>query len=342
MIPSWSCSNEKIQLAHDLADRMIQEIERHDGHPIQGIDVPRVGAFPIPKSSIRLPGIEPTLYIRNVVATWNMGFAVNLGKIAYLWRTKMPAKYNPSRFAAMRVTIFTPGQPSTVALMFSNGNVVHTGGRTEWHTRSDAWSFCEMLSRLGIPARVHDFRIRNIVSSFHFGHPVNCFELQEILGMRATFKPREIQCCFIRHPDRVKEVELVFLTGGTVITGVKTREQIEQAFREIYHLGESVSHNYGENAKSGYRFSRQREMSSSDKLEGINKKIGRMKHAREIAQTGRSISTSLAKTITKKDKSSVPFISFLNNRLRLENQQPFSLLLSGSTATSSNATEEIL
>jgi len=216
------------------------------------------------------------------VATWNMGVAVNLRKIAYLSRSTLPAKFNPTRFAAMRVTIFTPGQPPTVALMFANGNVVHTGGRTEWHTRSDAWSFCQTLSKMGIPARVHDYRIRNIVSSFHFGHPVNCFELKAKLKARVTFNPREIQCAFIRHPDRNKEVELVFLTGGTVITGIKTREQIEIAFRQVYEYGESVSHGYGEEDKTSYRFSQQREMSSQKNVAGVNKRIGRLKEARKV------------------------------------------------------------
>jgi TATA-box binding protein (TBP) (component of TFIID and TFIIIB) len=322
VIPLYSCSTEKIDLARKMAqDLLVQSGEAATTLPRMA---PKMNSYNLPRSSIRVPGISPTLYIRNVVATWNMGFAVNLKKIAYLFRRELPAKFNPTRFAAMRVTI---GNPPTVVLMFSNGNVVHTGGRTEWHTRSEAWRFCQTLVRIGIPARVHDFRIRNIVSSFHFGHPVNCFELKEKLGIRATFKPREIQCCFIRHPERAKEVELVFLTGGTVITGVKTRDQIENAFKEVYELGESVGHNYGEASKSGYRFSQQREMSSREKLQGVNKRIGKMKTARVLGQVGRAVSTSLAAKLAKKDKAAVPFISFLDTRIQMPNQTPFTPLL---------------
>mgnify|MGYP002390254872 CR=1 FL=1 len=321
MIPLYSCSTDKIELARKMAKELIVECENATGQKMPKPPL-KLNAYNLPYSSINVRDVKPTLFIRNVVATWNMGFAVNLKKIAYLIRRELPAKFNPTRFAAMRVTI---GNPPTVVLMFSNGNVVHTGGRTEWHTRSEAWRFCQTLVRIGIPARVHDFRIRNIVSSFHFGHPVNCFELKEKLGIRATFKPREIQCCFIRHPERDKEVELVFLTGGTVITGVKTREQIENAFKEVYELGESVGHNYGEDSKSGYRFSRQREMSSREKLKGVNKRIEKMKVARAIGQTGRAVSTSLAAKLAAKDKSAVPFISFLDTRIQIAGQTSFSM-----------------
>jgi TATA-box binding protein (TBP) (component of TFIID and TFIIIB) len=241
---------------------------------------PTVPNLTLPHSTVRLEGIEPILYIRNVVATYSIGVRVNLQKLAFLMQRTLPGKYNPTGFAAMRITVFTEGFMKTVALLFSNGIVVHAGGRSEEHTLHDAWALCAYLAKkLGIPASLHNFCIRNIVSSFQFGHPIDCFQIAEKLGLRASFDPEDIQCCFIRDPEQGRRVALVFLTGGCVITGVLSHDRIEEAFRQVYEIGASVRHHFGTDSKSSYRIRHKRVAGSEPRLRSINKSLTRLTQA---------------------------------------------------------------
>lgn len=328
VIPRASCSDANVELCRQVANEILTTMKELNPQEVDN-NVPPPEVEIVPFSTIRLEGIKPLLKFSNVVATWNIGRGINLKKIAFLHRMELPTKFNQKRFAAMRITIFSEGQPPTAVLVFANGNVVHTGGRSEWHTRGDAWKACALLNRIGIPAFVNYFCIQNIVCTFHFGHPVDCFALKEKMKMRAQFNPKKIQCCFIRDPTpgRQNEVKLLFLPGGTVLTGMKTREQIERAFREAYELGESVGHGYGNDSKTGYRFSKQREMSTDEKLLGVNKKISKMSKARALGKASRQVvNMSLIERLTKKDKTIVPFHGPVDTTQQIADQPAFSMV----------------
>jgi TATA-box binding protein (TBP) (component of TFIID and TFIIIB) len=253
-----------------------------------------VPEYVVPMSYFNFPEI-PTVYIRNCVSTYFLGVHLNLEKLAFVLQSQLPGKFNPSGFAAMRITIFSEGSLKTVALAFSNGKVVHTGGRSEWQTRNDAWKFVAYLNRFGIPAELINFKIENIVCSFQFGHPINCFEIVEKLGIRASFKPKDIECCFIRNPKWKECVILMFLTGGTVITGIKDRKDIEKAAREAFTIGKSVGHDFQGASKSSYsNFIKRKKIDNERTISKINNNIKEI----AISKIGEGYS---GRTLTKEE-----------------------------------------
>jgi len=285
-VPQSSLKDEQQKLVNDMIATALEEMDKTPSRVTRKI----VSTSPnliIPRSFFQFEEVKPVLNIRNVVATYSIGIMPNLKKLAFLMGDTLPGKYDPDGFAAMRITIFIAGSVKTVALLFSNGNVVHTGGKSEWHTRYVAWYFCHYLRSIGLKeAQLCQFRIQNIVSSFQFGHPINCYEIVEKLGsIRASFKPSAIQCCFIKNPEKGRQVALVFLAGGCVLTGMKTREQILEAFEEVIDIGASVSHDFGGDSKSSYCHKKEREITSDKHVGVVNKNITLLSHSKNVERS---------------------------------------------------------
>jgi TATA-box binding protein (TBP) (component of TFIID and TFIIIB) len=179
----------------------------------------------------------PPCRIVNVVCTYNLGVRINLKKLSLLMRHKIPSKYRPDEFAAMMITVKANGIPQTVALLFGSSNIVHVGCRTEEHARLSAWMFCYMINeRLGLDATVSKFRIRNMVSCFSVGHPVDLEALQKDVGARASYDPELIKSCRIRDLLGPSQVGIVYPTGKIVITGPKERVHIIRLYRSLLEL----------------------------------------------------------------------------------------------------------
>jgi TATA-box binding protein (TBP) (component of TFIID and TFIIIB) len=184
---------------------------------------------------IRIKDIDVPLILRNIVVTYNLGpkaGSINLGKIALL--RLLPLNYNPKKFAAGILPVLSNGGYRTTALIFENGNVVHTGATNEGDAMVAAHSLAWMFRRmLGVPADVTDFRVTNMVASFNMGQRINCFALRDLFGQCARFDPELIQSCSIHEPG-TNVVALVYFTGGGVCTGNKTREGLIEQFRCLY------------------------------------------------------------------------------------------------------------
>ncbi len=168
----------------------------------------------------------PPFCIANVVCTFNLGCSVNLKAISLLHGSVLPGKFNIRGFAAMIINGKYDGDYFT-ALIFATSNVVFTGGKTEDRARTGAWALVSYIqSRLGIPAVVCGFAIRNIVTYFSLGSKVELSELCKSCGALAHLKPELIHCGIVRNLVNPNQVLLVYITGKMVGTGGKTREEI--------------------------------------------------------------------------------------------------------------------
>ena len=203
-----------------------------------------------PNNIISNPGVPDARTI-NVVATYSLTkmdserrpcrVRINLARLAKVTRN-VPVKYSPSNFAA--VILYIESKPhnlkKTTVLMFSTGNIVHTGATTEQHARLSAHYFIHFLNKsLEIPAILSDFVVVNIVATIeNMGFKVDVEELGKSLGSRATYDPRGkngFPACRIRSAvDRRKQVSLVCFSGSVVITGCRTREDIRTNQKNIY------------------------------------------------------------------------------------------------------------
>ncbi len=204
-----------------------------------------------PLNVISCPGIPDARTI-NVVATYSLlgkdpatgrlsKIRINLARLAKVVRN-VPVKYSPSNFAA--VILYFESKPETLkkttVLMFSTGNIVHTGATSEWHALRSAHYFVGFLNKnLGINAYMNDFVVVNIVATVdNVGFKVDVKELGKNLGSRATYEPEGkngFPACRIRSVvDRKKQVSLVCFSGSVVITGCRTREDIRINQKNVY------------------------------------------------------------------------------------------------------------
>ncbi|CAH7690830.1 transcription factor TFIID-domain-containing protein [Phakopsora pachyrhizi] len=170
-------------------------------------------------------GVVPTL--QNIVATVNLECRLDLKTIALHARN---AEYNPKRFAAVIMRI---REPKTTALIFASGKMVVTGAKSEDDSRLAARKYARIVQKLGFEAKFTEFKIQNIVGSCDVKFPIRLEGLAYNHGHFSSYEP-ELFPGLIYRMVKPKVVLLIFVSGKIVLTGAKVREEIYQAFNNIY------------------------------------------------------------------------------------------------------------
>jgi len=179
-----------------------------------------------PFGATRMNEITPN--IQNVVCTVNLGVQLDLKRIALKARN---AEYNPRRFAAVIMRI---RDPKTTALIFSSGKMVITGAKSEEAARTSCRKYTRIIQRLGYGyAKFLEFKIQNIVASCDIHFPVRLESLAHAHNQFCSYEP-ELFPGLIYRMITPKVVLLVFVSGKLVLTGAKKRNDIYQAFNNIY------------------------------------------------------------------------------------------------------------
>ncbi|KAJ3412246.1 TATA-box-binding protein [Chytridiales sp. JEL 0842] len=164
---------------------------------------------------------------KNIVATVNLDCKLDLKTIALHARN---AEYNPKRFAAVIMRI---REPKTTALIFASGKMVVTGAKSEDDSKHAARKYARIIQKLGFPAKFTDFKIQNIVGSCDVKFPIRLEGLVYAHGHFASYEP-ELFPGLIYRMVKPKIVLLIFVSGKIVLTGAKVRDEIYQAFENIY------------------------------------------------------------------------------------------------------------
>ncbi|GLH06850.1 hypothetical protein R5R35_011632 [Gryllus longicercus] len=173
------------------------------------------------------PGIVPQL--QNIVSTVNLCCKLDLKKIALHARN---AEYNPKRFAAVIMRI---REPRTTALIFSSGKMVCTGAKSEEDSRLAARKYARIIQKLGFPAKFLDFKIQNMVGSCDVKFPIRLEGLVLTHGQFSSYEP-ELFPGLIYRMVKPRIVLLIFVSGKVVLTGAKVRQEIYEAFDNIYPI----------------------------------------------------------------------------------------------------------
>ncbi|KAI0563380.1 TATA-box binding protein [Gracilaria domingensis] len=173
-------------------------------------------------------GIIPE--IQNVVATTNLDVKLDLKKIALRARN---AEYNPKRFAAVIMRI---REPKTTALIFSSGKIVVTGAKSERESSRASRKYAKIVHKLGYDdAKFKEFTVQNIVASCDVNFPVRLEGLAHAHSQFCSYEP-ELFPGLIYRMIKPKIVLLIFVSGKVVLTGAKVRQDIYDAFDNIYHV----------------------------------------------------------------------------------------------------------
>lgn len=173
-------------------------------------------------------GIKPE--IQNVVATTNLDVKLVLKHIALRARN---AEYNPKRFAAVIMRI---REPKTTALIFSSGKIVVTGAKSENESSRASRKYAKIVHKLGYDkAKFKEFTVQNIVASCDVHFPVRLEGLAHAHNQFCSYEP-ELFPGLIYRMLKPKIVLLIFVSGKVVLTGAKVRQDIYDAFDNIYHV----------------------------------------------------------------------------------------------------------
>ncbi|CAI4230626.1 unnamed protein product [Auanema sp. JU1783] len=178
-----------------------------------------------PMSTLDVP--MPTL--QNIVSTVNLGVQLDLKKIALHARN---AEYNPKRFAAVIMRI---REPRTTALIFSSGKMVCTGAKSEEASRLAARKYARIVQKLDFPAKFTEFKVQNMVGSCDVHFPIQLEGLCIHHAQFSTYEP-ELFPGLIYRMVKPRVVLLIFVSGKVVITGAKYKQDIDEAFNQIYPI----------------------------------------------------------------------------------------------------------
>lgn len=168
-------------------------------------------------------------FSRNIVSTVNLNCKLDLKKIALHARN---AEYNPKRFAAVIMRI---REPRTTALIFSSGKMVCTGAKSEEDSRLAARKYARIIQKLGFVAKFLDFKIQNMVGSCDVKFPIRLEGLVLTHAKFSSYEP-ELFPGLIYRMVKPRIVLLIFVSGKVVLTGAKVRQEIYDAFDNIYPI----------------------------------------------------------------------------------------------------------
>ena len=156
--------------------------------------------------------------------------------VSHTIRTSARADVRPSPFRVRKrfaAAIMRIRAPKTTALIFSSGKMVCTGAKTEALAREAARKYAKVIAKLGFPAQFKEFKIQNMVGSCDVKFPIRLEGLAWSHGHFAQYEP-ELFPGLIYRMQLPKIVLLIFVSGKIVLTGGKRREDIYQAFENIY------------------------------------------------------------------------------------------------------------
>lgn len=171
----------------------------------------------------------PPYQLQNVVATFFLGVnRIDLRKLSSVYSF---IEYNPSKFAAAQLRVL---HPRTTALIFASGKMVCTGAKTELEARLASRKYVRILQRFNVPVSFCDFVIQNIVASANLKRTIRLKDLARQYGPYVHYQPDLFPGLSFR-VSKPKLVFNIFRSGKVVITGAKSRADIDLVFSRLYH-----------------------------------------------------------------------------------------------------------
>lgn len=164
--------------------------------------------------------------IENVVASVNLYLDVPLEKLA----AKLPnTEYNPEQFPGLVLRLRHIG---ITALVFSSGNIVCTGAKSETMVKTGVKEVLKELGKIDLePKRRPSITIQNMVASGNLHLTLNLNTLAFKLE-NAEYEPEQFPGLVYKVPDS-HITFLLFGTGRIVCTGAKNEDEVRLAVRKL-------------------------------------------------------------------------------------------------------------
>ena len=172
---------------------------------------------------------KPVIEIVNVVASASVDQKLDLYKI----QKKFPdTEYHPEQFPGL---VFRLRNPKTAILIFSTGNMVCTGSKSEELARKAVKTVVQKLRKGGIKIKKDAVvTVQNIVSSINLGGRVHLEKAARTLP-RSMYEPEQFPGVIHRMLDP-KTVILIFASGKLVCTGAKTEKDVYRSVNNLHNM----------------------------------------------------------------------------------------------------------
>ena len=176
----------------------------------------------------KIPGFI-TPKIVKLLATADLKCELDLQSISFQCRNSM---YNPKKFPALRMQIREPFR--TTALIFKTGKIVITGAKSEQQSLDAAKYYTRVIKEVGYQrAKLTNFKIQNIVATCSVNFKIHLEKFYQSGHYKfCDFNPETFPG-LIYHLHEPKICLLIFAIGKIVLTGAKSRQNIEQAFIKV-------------------------------------------------------------------------------------------------------------
>lgn len=166
---------------------------------------------------------------QNIVSTANLDCDLNLHYIAMRVQN---VEYSSKKFSALILRI---RNPKTTCLVFKNGRIVCTGGKTEKESKLAARKFGRLVQKVGFNVSFKDFKIQNIVASCSMGFSVDLASLASEYSHICTYEPEIFPGCKLVLKS-TRTTQLIFSSGKIVFTGAKAKEDLLRAFKIVQKI----------------------------------------------------------------------------------------------------------
>jgi len=143
------------------------------------------------------------------------------------------ARHSPQEFPGLILKMRFPDVRASM-LVFSSGNCVITGTRSEQQLKKAVNRFVEILKKCGykLPGEP-ELKIQNIVASADIGKKLNLDLIALSGGYNIIYEPEIFPGCIYRD-EELRVVLLLFRSGKVVCTGAKSIDHVKKVLRKLY------------------------------------------------------------------------------------------------------------
>ena len=113
--------------------------------------------------------------------------------------------------------------------------MVCTGAKSEEDSRLAARKYARIVQKLGFPTKFKDFEIQNMVCSCDVKFPIRLEGLALTHRQFSSYEP-ELFPALTYRMVKPRIVLLIFVSGKVVLAGAKVRQEIYEAFDNIYPI----------------------------------------------------------------------------------------------------------
>lgn len=174
--------------------------------------------------------------IQNVVSTAHLSHNIDLNFIA---SNDTKINYNPKRFTG---AIFRIPNPRITSLIFSNGKIVTTGGKSITENKEGAQIIAESIQKIyeesnkEVKIILCNYTVQNIVGSFTVPYKIDLIALNMAQKKNSRYDASIFPGLKITPFTSSKSTAVIFISGKIILTGFKETSKLQEMKEYISRL----------------------------------------------------------------------------------------------------------